>query len=84
MKTERLGRIPCIVDGCRRTAAREKHPHATEIICGKHWQIIPRMKRAIYRRACKRYQRRPTEQNDAACWRLWKVMKRHAILGPLA
>ena len=31
-------RIPCVVPFCRRTAARDKHPDASEIICWKATQ----------------------------------------------
>lgn len=35
-----MSRIPCIVPFCRRTAASEKFPDSTEIICYKHFRLI--------------------------------------------
>lgn len=51
------GRIPCCIPFCRRTAAAEKYPGCTEIICGKHWRLAPKRNRQIYSRAYKRYER---------------------------
>jgi len=34
-------RIACINPNCRRTAARDKHPGSTWIICGKCWKALP-------------------------------------------
>ena len=44
-------RIPCCIPFCRRTAPRERHPNATEIICGKHWRTAAKQKRRVYSRA---------------------------------
>lgn len=49
----RPGRIPCCVPFCRRTAAQDRLPSATEIICGKHWRASSERKRRVYRRACR-------------------------------
>lgn len=39
-------RIPCINPTCRRTAAQDKFPGSTQIICGKCWRATPdRMRR---------------------------------------
>lgn len=34
-------RIACCVPFCRCTVARAKFPNATEVICAKHWRIVP-------------------------------------------
>lgn len=34
-------RIPCINPLCRRTAAQDKFPGSTQIICGKCWRAVP-------------------------------------------
>ena len=47
----RPGRIPCLVPFCRRTAAQDKHPGATEIVCYSHWRLLPQPKRRVYSRA---------------------------------
>lgn len=45
-------RIPCCIPFCRRTAARDKHPNCTEIICGRCWREgIPKAARMVYSRA---------------------------------
>lgn len=33
------GRIPCVIIGCRRTAAESKYPAGTQIICGKCFRL---------------------------------------------
>lgn len=39
-------RIRCLNPNCRRTAAPEKHPGSTWIICGKCWRVLdPELKR---------------------------------------
>lgn len=43
------GRIPCIVPFCRCTAAADKHPPHTEIICAKHWRPVSAATKARYR-----------------------------------
>ena len=40
-------RIKCVVPHCRRTASKERFPTAEEIICGKHWRMIPREVRDV-------------------------------------
>ncbi len=50
-------RIPCCVPYCRRTAAREKFPGCTEIICGKHARMAPRTIRLRYRKLFRRYRK---------------------------
>lgn len=48
-------RITCCVVGCKRTASRQRHPNADEIICAKCWRGIERrtklMRARIWRRA---------------------------------
>ncbi|MDQ0135724.1 hypothetical protein J2T08_003645 [Neorhizobium galegae] len=34
-------RIPCLNPNCRRTAAQEKYPNSSNIICGKCWKAMP-------------------------------------------
>lgn len=41
-------RIPCVVIGCGRTASKEWAGNDTEIICGKHWRIVPPYLRRRY------------------------------------
>lgn len=50
-------RIPCLVPGCRRTAPRKKFPDAVELICGKHFRMLPKAVRDR-RRDLKRRARR--------------------------
>lgn len=50
------GRIPCCVPFCGRTAAADKHPGCSDIICGKHWRLAPKVSRRVYTRAYKRYE----------------------------
>lgn len=48
------GRIPCIVPFCRCTAPADKHPYDTEIICQKHWRMVPAETKARYRQVKRR------------------------------
>ncbi len=50
-------RIPCINPRCRRTAAREKHPNANEIVCGKCWRLLPKALTRRYRELLNRNRR---------------------------
>ena len=34
-------RIACLVPGCRCTAPADKFPEGFEIICPKHWKLVP-------------------------------------------
>lgn len=65
------GRTRCCIQPCNRTT-KEKHQ---EWICQKHWQLIPRRKRAAYSRTKRRMNRKPTEENYAAMSRIWERMK---------
>lgn len=47
-------RIPCIVPYCRCTAAADKHPPHTEIICAKHWRPVSAATKARYRQVKRR------------------------------
>lgn len=47
-------RIACINPNCRRTAAQEKHPGSTWIICGKCWKAMPTRYRARWNSLKKR------------------------------
>ena len=42
------GRLPCVNPRCRRTAAEEKHPGATSIICRGCWRALPASLRRGY------------------------------------
>lgn len=48
------GRIPCFVDGCKRTAPADRFDPGTEIICGKHFKLVPKELIAKYRRYAKK------------------------------
>jgi hypothetical protein len=72
-------RIPCAVPFCRRTASREKHPHATEIICWKHYRLSRKRLRRLYRLAQRRLERDRSEKGWRRCWRLWEAIKAECI-----
>lgn len=60
------GRIACSVPFCRRTAAKDRHPGCTEIICGRCWREgVPKPLRVIYGRAY-RLAKRAAERAEAA------------------
>lgn len=48
------GRIACCVPFCKRTASRAKFGECTEIICGKHWRMIPNKVRARRKQLARR------------------------------
>lgn len=52
-------RIACINPNCRRTAAQEKHPGSTWIICGKCYRAMPGRFRARWKALNKRSRRLP-------------------------
>ena len=58
----RPGRIACCVPFCRRTAAEEKHPNCTEIICEKHWRLLPKPRRRVYTRVWRAWDRAVARQ----------------------
>jgi hypothetical protein len=75
-------RIPCVVPFCRRTAAREHFPDATEIICYKCGRLAPRARklwRALYRQAAKQGWR-VSDRQHRRLDRVWESFKRAAIL----
>jgi len=72
-------RIPCVVPFCRRTAAREKFPDATEIICGKHHRLARKRLRRLMTLARRRWVRDQSDRNAARCWRLWNAIKAECI-----
>lgn len=47
------GRIACCVPFCRCTVPKDRHPGATEVICAKHWRLVPRALKAR-KRQCNR------------------------------
>ena len=52
--------------------ARERlTPGTTEIICGRHWRLVPKPYRRVYTRAVRRFNRRPTERLARIGNRLW-------------
>lgn len=89
------GRIPCIVPYCRCTADARKFSADTEIICAKHWRLVPAETKARYRtvkrRAAKiwklindpRVVRKPGGavyyQAQDAVQKCWARIKREAI-----
>ncbi|MCV9960792.1 hypothetical protein OIU34_02670 [Pararhizobium sp. BT-229] len=48
------GRIPCINPTCRRTAAQDKYPGSSSIICGKCWRSLPARMRARHKQLNRR------------------------------
>jgi hypothetical protein len=73
-------RIPCLVPNCRRTAPKAKYPPRTQIICQKHWPLVPtrvrRLHAAIHRKA-KRTGWTPALQRVASFH--WQRIRRIAI-----
>lgn len=51
------GRILCINPCCKRTAAEEKYPDCSEIVCGKCWRKLPQHLRDRHRALKKRDKR---------------------------
>lgn len=72
-------RIPCVVPFCRRTASRDKHPDATEIICWKHYRLARKRLRRLMTLARRRWERDQSDKNGARCWRLWSAIKAECI-----
>jgi len=66
-------RINCLVPFCRRTAAREKYPAATQIICGKHYRLADKRLRRLYRLCVRRWDRQPATRSDHAYARLERL-----------
>lgn len=65
------GRIPCLNPNCRRTAAQDKYPGSTNIICGKCWRAMPdRM-------------RRRWKQLKARWKKIERVMRKRSTPGPV-
>lgn len=48
------GRIPCCVPFCRRTADAAKMAPHNEMICQKHWKLVPAETKARYRHVRRR------------------------------
>lgn len=46
-------RTPCIVPFCRRTAPADRYP-GEEIICAKHWRMVPHRTRRLHSLALRR------------------------------
>lgn len=74
-------RLPCLVPFCGRTAPYKAH---TEIICGKHWRMVPKRHRAALTRRRRRLlrimstsPRYPGALN--AYRRMWRRIRRAAI-----
>lgn len=85
-------RIPCCVEGCKRTADPAKYDGSTEIICAKHWAKVPqvmkaryRQMRARWRKAYRRWEKDPENQQlKRIYWRVvrlesrnWQAIKAH-------
>ena len=73
-------RIPCCVPFCKRTASKERFPHADEIICGKHWRAVGRRTKWLYRAVRRKLKRWPNDEHyhDISS-RNWQVCRREAI-----
>lgn len=69
-------RIGCCVPFCRRTRA---NPGFTEWICGKHWAVIPKVRRRVYGRLKGRWRRFGDPKDRSRSWRIWDRLKRQAI-----
>lgn len=79
-------RIPCVVIGCKRTAPKEWAGEDTEIICGKHWRLVPASVRRRYSRLRRLHRKavaanRPIviEELERMEHRLWGEIKSSAI-----
>ncbi len=59
-------RIKCAIPFCRRTAAADSVDPDTQIICGKHWLLVPKPLRSLHSRV-KRKALKATEREPAQC-----------------
>jgi hypothetical protein len=50
-------RISCLNPHCRRTAAQEKYPGSSHIICGKCWRALPARVRARWKQLKARWKK---------------------------
>lgn len=66
-------REPCCIVGCKRTT---KHTYS-EWICGKHWKLVPRHYRLVWRRLGRRWRSTGTKGSWYAGNRVWRRIKTH-------
>lgn len=59
-------RIKCSIPFCRRTADADETEPYTQIICGKHWRLVPKPLRTLHRRL-KRKALKAMEREPAQC-----------------
>lgn len=53
-----MNRNPCIYPGCRRTFKCEPgEPPGFEVVCGKHWKLVPKKLRDRHRALARRWRR---------------------------
>lgn len=74
-----IGRNPCMVEGCTRTASSENVGYGTDhIICGRHWrEFVPvgSPERRIYNRFFRRAKKYGwTEDSVEAFHRFWRAL----------
>ena len=73
-------RIRCIVPFCRRTAPRAgRFAGDDEFICGKHWLLVDRRLKRLYRRVRARARCLNDFRSMRATARVWWRCKRQAI-----
>jgi hypothetical protein len=73
-------RISCVVPFCRRTMKRTaKHHDLSEWMCGRHWRLIPKIKRQVYGRIMRQWRRFRRAGDVARADRIWFRLKREAI-----
>ncbi|MEH7904063.1 hypothetical protein V7794_22975 [Rhizobium laguerreae] len=76
------GRIPCLNPNCRRTAAAERYPGSSHIICGKCWKQLPARTRARHKQLNARSRllfrlSRKSRYGDALRRTQWQRIERH-------
>lgn len=78
-------KVRCLVPGCRRHVALDD-PDDTEGICSKHWPLLPRQRRAIYktrrrelRLSLERWEIDEAKRLAPIVARLWRWLRRRAI-----
>lgn len=74
MNAPDLGRVGCLVPGCRRTFKRDS-AEEYEIVCGKHWRLAPRAMRADVTRVGRLFKRKDTPALRALYDRHWQRVK---------
>lgn len=75
-------RVACLVPGCthqRGDRKGDKLEPGYEWVCADHWRLVPRLQRAVYSRAKRRWRRRMDQPSAAVCTRLWARVRAIAI-----